>query len=106
MKNIKNIFYLFAAGLVLTGSGCKKYLDVNKNLNDPTEVPVSILLTNAERTIGAALAVGGGVNPGLSATLAAYVHQQTGRAAFDRYGVNGTSTYITLPWTALYSAVT
>lgn len=101
MKRIKHIFYLFAAGSMLVSTGCKKYLDVNKNLNDPTEVPVSILLTSAERTIGGALSVGG-----LSATLSAYVHQLTGRAAFDRYGVNGTSTLITTPWTNLYAAIT
>ncbi len=48
--------YLFAAVLLLSATGCKKYLDVNKNLNDPTKVPVAILFTGAELQMGQALA--------------------------------------------------
>lgn len=101
MKRIKHIFYLFAAGILLISSGCKKYLDVNQNLNNPTVVPVNILLTSAQRTIGGALSLGSG----LSASLSAYVHQLTGRAAFDRYSVLGTSNFVAGPWNAFYRAI-
>src|SRR5688500_16706391 len=107
MKRIKHIFYLFAAGTLLGSTGCKKFLDVNQNLNESTTVPVSIVLTQAERGIGLALAVGTISNlPCISSTLSSYVHQLTGRAAFDKYSVNGTSTYITLPWSSFYRAIT
>jgi len=48
MNRTKYISLLVAIG-VMAISGCKKYLDVNQNVNDPVSVPVSILLPNAEK---------------------------------------------------------
>ncbi len=81
----KKILYIVALGLFLSGSGCKKYLDVNKNLNSATSLPVSVLLTETQRSIGNNMAMGSG----LSAFLAVYVHWQTIRGSADAYGVKG-----------------
>jgi len=81
--------------LVAGVTGCKKFLDVNKNLNDPTAVPVSLLLSNCERNISNNLALGSG----LGGTMSIYVHQTTGRVGADRYGAGAAG------WDGLYTAV-
>lgn len=83
--------------LAMVGSGCKKFLDVNKNVNDPTpsSVPVSMVLSGAERNIANNLALGSG----LGNTMALYTHQITGRVAADRYGAGSSG------WEGLLSAI-
>ena len=76
--------------------GCKKFLDVNKNLNEPTAVPVSLLLSNVERAIAGNMALG----TGLGNTMAIYTHQVTGRVGADRYGAGSAG------WDGLYTAIT
>lgn len=82
----KYLIYSFTALsiLAIAGAGCKKFLDVNKNVNDPTpaSVPLSMILSAAERNISNNLALGSG----LGNTMAVYTHQVTGRVAADRYG--------------------
>lgn len=94
----KNLIYFFTT-LIMLGAGvtgCKKFLDVNKNLNDPTAVPVSLLLSNCERNISNNVALGSG----LGGTMSIYVHQTTGRVGADRYGAGSAG------WDGLYSAIT
>ncbi len=81
--------------LVAVSTGCKKYLDVNKNLNSPTAVPVSLLLSNCERNIASNMALG----TGLGNTMGVYTHLITGRVAADRYGAGAQG------WDGLYSAI-
>jgi hypothetical protein len=85
----------------LLGTGCKKYLDVNKNLNDPTAVPVSTLLTTAQRDIGQAMAMSSGLSGGLSV----YMHQACTRGAADGYGMRGDNFNIENPWFLFYGAI-
>lgn len=95
----KSFIYAFTASLVLaaTGSGCKKFLDVNKNVNDPTPSSVSLafVLSAAERNISQNLALG----TGLGNTMAVYTHQVTGRVGADRYGAGAAG------WEGLYGAL-
>lgn len=93
----KNFIYSFTALILFVAiiSGCKKFLDVNKNLNSPTAVPVSLLLSNAERSISGNLALG----TGLGGTMSVYIHQTTGRVAADRYGAGASG------WEGLYAAL-
>ena len=93
----KNLIYFFTAlVMALTaGTGCKKFLDVNKNLNSPTAVPVSLLLSNCERNIAGNIALG----TGLGGTMSVYTHQTTGRVGADRYGAGAAG------WDGLYSAI-
>ncbi|HVE61189.1 MAG TPA: SusD/RagB family nutrient-binding outer membrane lipoprotein [Chitinophagaceae bacterium] len=95
-------FYLFIAVLLLSATGCKKYLDVNKNLNDPTKVPVSILLTGAELQMGQALAFNNGLSDGLSV----YMHQHTTREEPDNYDMKGNDFIIENSWAKLHSSLT
>ena len=90
------IYFLTALVMIVTVPGCKRFLDVNKNVNDPTAVPVSLLLSNAERNIANNLALGSG----LGSTMSVYIHQTTGRVGADRYGAGSAG------WDGLYSAIT
>ncbi len=94
----KYFIYSFAALVfALSGGGCKKFLDVNQNLNSPTpsSVPLSLVLSAAERNISNNLALGSG----LGNTMAVYTHQITGRVAADRYGAGSSG------WDGLYAAI-
>ncbi|MBE7170260.1 MAG: SusD/RagB family nutrient-binding outer membrane lipoprotein [Williamsia sp.] len=97
--NRKYLIYFFTAVsvLILAGAGCKKFLDVNKNLNNPTpsSVQLSMVLSAAERNISGNLALG----TGLGNTMAVYTHQVTGRVGADRYGAGSSG------WEGLYAAI-
>jgi len=98
MRRKNHFIFTFTALIILVAvvTGCKKFLDVNKNLNDPTAVPVSLLLSNCERNIAANVALGSG----LGGTMSIYTHQTTGRVGADRYGAGSAG------WDGLYSAIT
>lgn len=100
MKRIKYIIYSIAALLLLTivGTSCKKFLDVNKNINDPTpsSVGLSMVLSSAEVNIGRNLSLGSG----LGNTMAVYTHQVTGRVGADRYGAGEAG------WDSFYGSIT
>jgi len=95
----KYFIYAFTALLVsmVVGTGCKKFLDVNKNVNNPTpaSVNLSLVLSGAERNISNNIALGST----LGNNLALYTHQLTGRIAADRYGAGASN------WNELYSAI-
>jgi hypothetical protein len=95
----KYLIYFFttvAAIMVLT-PGCKKFLDVNKNLNNPSPASVGlpVVLSAAERNISNNLALG----TGLGNIMAVYTHQITGRVGADRYGAGASG------WENLYAAI-
>ena len=60
MKAINKIFLFAVAGLALTTTGCKKYLDVNKDPNRVTDstVTAELIFTQAENAVGARAASG------------------------------------------------
>ena len=95
----KHIIYAFTAVSIwaAAGTGCKKFLDVNKNLNSPTpsSVQVSFVLSAAERNISNNIALGST----LGNTMAVYTHQLTGRVGADRYGAGAAG------WDNLYAAI-
>src|SRR5574339_308937 len=89
------IYFITALVVIVATPSCKKFLDVNKNLNDPTAVPVSLLLSNCERSIANNTALG----TGLGNVMSVYVHQITGRVGADRYGAGAAG------WGGLYTAI-
>ena len=98
MKRKIQFIYVFTAMVMLVAMpSCKKFLDVNKNLNSPTpaSASVSLLLSSAERAIANNMALG----TGLGNTMSVYVHQMTGRVAADRYGAGSQG------WDGLYAAL-
>lgn len=94
MKQINKILYFFTAAILLTTTSCKKYLDVNKNLNDPTKVSVSLLLTGAQRQIAYSI-------NDLSTDLSIYTHQRNNRGGGDGYGLKGSD----MNWNGFYDAI-
>lgn len=96
----KKILYIITAGLFLFGSGCKKYLDVNKNLNAATALPLTVLLTETQRSLGNNMAMGGGLSGG----LACYVHWHSVRGGADAYGLKGTN--MNGVWSGFYGLMT
>jgi hypothetical protein len=97
----KKIFYILTSSVFLLTVGCKKFLDVNQNLNNPTSVPVSTLITSAELSLGNNMALGGGLSTGLSV----YMHQQTTREQPDQYGMASNYFVIENPWYGLYNTM-
>jgi hypothetical protein len=91
------IYSTALAVFALAGTGCKKFLDVNKNVNSPTpsSVSLSLVLSSCERSIGGSFSLGSG----LGNTFSVYTHQMTGRVGADRYGAGASS------WEALYAAI-
>ena len=97
MKRKNRFIYFFTAMVMIVATpSCKKFLDVNKNVNDPTAVPVSLLLSNCERNIANNTALGSG----LGGVMSVYTHQTTGRVGADRYGAGAAG------WDGLYAAIT
>lgn len=100
----KKIFLILGLGIMLFATGCKKYLDVNANVNDPVAVPTGTLLTTAERNLGVALSyqLPNG-SPGLSGMLAVYMHQMSTRETANQYGVRGAT--VDPVWDQLFQQV-
>lgn len=98
--------YIFTAVVLLSVTGCKKFLDVNKNLNDPTRVPVSILLTGAELQIAQSVAFGNDLYNSLGDGLSVYMHQQSTREEADNYDVKGNDGIVETPWAKFHAAIT
>jgi hypothetical protein len=96
----RNIFYLVPLAAIMFVS-CKKFLDINTDPNNPTEIEVSKILPLAQRTLGDALAIGED-NGGLSQVLAVYTHQMTTREESDQYGATGNEFYLQLAWSKLF----
>lgn len=101
MIRYKKYIFILTAGLFFTGTSCKKYLDVNKNLNDPTLVSVATLLTEAELQLGNQMALGSGLSTGLSV----YMHQKTTREQPDGYGMKGDYFVIENTWAGFYNLI-
>lgn len=98
IKKLLNTLAVVSTSVVML-FGCKKFLDVNQNLNDPTSVPVSTLLTGSEVSIGATFALGTTLGNGLGV----YTHQLMQYGGFNRYGISGSTMDGT--WDGLYSTL-
>ncbi len=97
MKQTKILFISCLAALVMAAPGCKKYLDVNQDLNRPTAVPLSTLLTSGEQRIGSVFALGTTLGNGLGV----YTHQLMQYGGFNRYGI--TASGMDGSWNTLFN---
>lgn len=100
MKQIKIFLIPCLAAILLVAPGCKKYLDVNQNLNSPTSVPLNTLLASNQQRIGSAFALGTTIGNGLGV----YTHQLMQYGGFNRYGISATG--MDGSWDNLYSILT
>src|SRR5215203_3575980 len=106
MKKNKIFIYFLTAGLVFLSTGCKKYLDVNRDVNRPVAVPTGTLLTTAEANLGNALTFNTNLtsgNNGLSGVLAAYMHQMSTRETQNQYGAKGST--VDAAWDLIFQQV-
>lgn len=102
---ISKLKYIILLAAIVVLSSCKKdFLDINTDPNNPTDAPIDLLLPTAERTLGDALAMGGGDNGGLSQILEVYVHRITTREEADQYGAQGNEFFTSLAWPKFYSS--
>jgi hypothetical protein len=101
MRHKSSIIKLLPVCLVLFAS-CKKYLDINRDPNNPLKVEVSKLLPTAENSLGNALAIGNGSIGGLSQILAVYVHHMSTRESQDQYAYTGSGFYLGTAWPTMY----
>lgn len=101
---ISKLKYIIPIAVIVLSTSCKKdFLNINNDPNNPTDAPVDLLLTTAERTLGDALSMGGGDNGGLSQILEVYVHRITTREEADQYGAKGNEFFTQLAWPKFYS---
>lgn len=94
MTKNKIFIYFLTAGLLFLITGCKKYLDVNRDVNRPVAVPTGTLLTTAQSNLARALTFNNNLtsgNNGLSGVLAVYMHQMSTREASNQYGAIGST---------------
>ncbi len=97
---MKRYILLFTFGIsTFAINSCKKYLDVNRNENDPTTVPLKTLLPTVQVSLGNSLSLGFG----FSNFLAVYTHQMTTREDPDQHGLQPGDFYLAKGWNALYS---
>jgi hypothetical protein len=99
MKMKKLLLLFFIPALLV---GCDTWLDVNKDPNNPQDVPITLLLPTVEYNATYALCAGGGTYAGLSQDLGVYTHQLSTREEANAYGVNGGEYYLGLAWDYMY----
>ncbi|HET6994692.1 MAG TPA: SusD/RagB family nutrient-binding outer membrane lipoprotein [Chitinophagaceae bacterium] len=99
----RSIKLLLLCTVVFTS--CKKYLDINKDPNNPLTIEVSKLLPTAENSLGNSLAIGNGTTGGLSQILEVYTHQLSTRESQDQYNYTGSGFYIGTAWPTMYQGV-
>ena len=93
---MKKIFLLFFLPALLVG--CTTWLDVNKDPNNPTDVPMTLLLPTIEINAAYTLAPG----QGLGEDLAVYTHQVSTREAANVYNADGNEFYLNQAWNSMY----
>ena len=81
---------------LLVLSGCKDFLDINEDPNNPTEVPLNQILPTVQIDVAGSVGMSAG---GLSNFTSMYIHQtvQRGQANND-YGFTGSNFGVTTPW--------
>ncbi|MBA7579727.1 hypothetical protein ES708_21603 [subsurface metagenome] len=103
MKKMKIKYFisiLLSLVLVLFSS-CEDFLDINDDPNNPTEVPISQLLSTVEVDMAGSMGASVG---GLSGYTSAMVHQMFQRGNTHQfYDLQGTDFEVQTPWNIMYS---
>ena len=101
MKNIYKYTLTILAGIsLLVLPGCKDWLDINEDPNNPTDVPLNQIFPTVQVDIAGAVGMTVG---GLSHFTSLYTHQITERGnSQNDYAFNGADFGVTIPWALLY----
>ncbi|GAB1416601.1 SusD/RagB family nutrient-binding outer membrane lipoprotein [Paludibacter sp.] len=78
--------------------GCEGVLDVNKDPNNPENVPITLLLPAIELNATYAFVAGEGIGQ----DLGVYMHQLSTREEANEYGADGTEYYLGRSWNYTY----
>jgi len=101
MKNIyKYTLMMFVGVSLMVLPGCKDWLDINEDPNNPTDVPLNQILPTIQVDIAGAVGMATG---GLSHFTSLYTHQITERGnSQNDYAFNGSDFGVTIPWALVY----
>jgi len=101
MKNIYRYTLSMIVGISLAVlPGCKDWLDINEDPNNPTDVPLNQIFPTVQVDIAGAVGMSTG---GLSHFTSLYTHQITERGnSHNDYAFNGADFGVTIPWSLLY----
>lgn len=101
MKINYKIKVIAMVAMLTVASGCQKdFLDINTDPNNPSDVTLAQLLTNAQLTMVNSMGIG---SDGLSTTTSILAHQTVQRGSVDQYFVSGEDYQIQTAWQNLYS---
>jgi hypothetical protein len=100
IKNNKTKFVLLLSTSLLLG--CSDYLDVDTDVDNPTDAPLNLLLTNIEISVAQV----GDFNNNSGQILSVYTHQMTARDEEDQYGVKVDNIPMANDWNTIYSTLT
>ena len=98
---IKYIISILLFLVLVMFSGCEDFLDINDDPNNPTDVPISQLLSTVEVDLAGSM---GATVGGLSGYTSAMVHQMFQRSNTHQfYDLQGTDFEVQTPWNIMYS---
>lgn len=93
IRSMNKLIIFLVAGFVLTAGSCKKFVDTNKDPNNPTTPVLELILPATQVSMAASM---NSINQGTSALL-----QYFNFSALDRYAQSGTD--YDRSWTTLYT---
>ncbi|MDP4238709.1 MAG: SusD/RagB family nutrient-binding outer membrane lipoprotein [Bacteroidota bacterium] len=94
--------YLMLFFILTSLVGCNSWLDVNKDPNNPQDVPMALLLPTVEFN-AVNVVTAGSATGGLGEDLGVYTHQLTTRENANVYNANGNEYFIGQSWDYMYN---
>lgn len=98
MKILKNIFRMGLLSMVLVMASCEDFLDINEDPNNPTDVPMSQLLSASEVRIGSITDIATGV----TRFTHEYMQYTSVRGNLNHNIITGNDFVVTAPWDRAY----
>ncbi|MCU0352816.1 MAG: SusD/RagB family nutrient-binding outer membrane lipoprotein [Cytophagales bacterium] len=103
MHRLKYTYLLAFATILFLASGCESnFLDINRDPNNPTVVPLRQLLPYTQVNLSNSLGLG---PSGLSEPASCFVHQTVMRGNFNNYFIVGDDFVIQQAWDNIYAGV-
>jgi hypothetical protein len=99
-KNLKHAFVLLVLLCVLCISGCKKFLDINQNPNNPDNADASLLLPTAEAAVGQIVGNAFQIYGGIWSQYWTQSPNSSQYKTIDQYNLANTT--FDRPWLTLY----
>lgn len=99
LKNIRNNkSSILLLGLTMTFLSCSDFIDVDKDTDNPTVAPLSLLLTNIQVSTNDVT----DYQNYTGTILSVYTHQMTSREEYDQYGMRVNNISLLNDWNNIY----